>query len=66
MAYSNFSNIDFFGDLQNSTEMVNVKRGFESMIKKEYEHYTQFYGPCVGASENQNLYNAQKKLFLWH
>ena len=66
MAYYNLSNIDFFGDLQNSTEMVNGKRGFESIIKNEYEHYTQFCGSCVGASENQIFSYAQKELLLWH
>ena len=35
MAYYNLSNLDLFGDLQTSTEMVNVKLGFESMIKNE-------------------------------
>ena len=66
MAYSNLSNIDFFGDIQTSTEMVNGKRGFEIMIKKKYEHYTQFCGPCVGVSENNNFSNAQKELLLCH
>ena len=50
--YSNLSNIDFLGDLQTSTETVNVKCGFESIIKNKSKHYTQFCGPCVGASEN--------------
>ena len=36
------------------------------MIKNKYEHYTQFCGPCVGSSENQNLSNAQSNLLLWH
>ena len=36
------------------------------MVKKEFEHYTQFYGPCVGTPENENLSNAQKELLLWH
>ena len=66
MAYYNLSNIDFFGDLQTSTEMFNGKRSFDSMVKNKYEHYTHFYGTHVGASEDQNLYNAQKKPFLWH
>ena len=64
IAYSNLSNLDFFGYLQNSTEMVNDKRGFESMIKNEYEQYTQLYGPCIGASKNQNLSNDQNELLL--
>ena len=38
MAYYNLSNVDFFGDLKSSTEMVNGKRGFERMIKNEHEH----------------------------
>ena len=66
ISYSTLSNIDFLGYLQTSTKMVNGKRGFESMINNEYEHYTQVCGPCVGASENQNLSNTQKELFLWH
>ena len=66
MEYSNLSNIDFFGYIQTSTEMVNGKRGFEITIKNEYEHYTKFCGPCVGASENKNLSNAQKELLLWN
>ena len=36
------------------------------MIKNEYEHYTQFCGLCVGSSENQNMFYAQKELLLWH
>ena len=66
MDYFNLSNIDFFGDLQTSTEMVNGKHGFESMIKNEHEHYTQLCGPCVGENENQNVSNDQKELLLWH
>ena len=66
MEYYNLSNIDFFGYIQTSTEMVNGKRGFEITIKNEYEHYTKFCGPCVGASENKNLSNAQKELLLWN
>ena len=66
MAYSNFSNIEFFGDLQSSTEMVNGKRGFESMIKNEHEHYIQLCDTCFGESENKNVFNAQKELLLWH
>ena len=66
MAYSNLSNLDFFGDLQNSPEMVIGKRRFEIMIKNKYEHYNQFCGLCVSASENQNLSNAQKELLSWH
>ena len=46
--------------------MVNGKHGFDIMIKNKYEHYTQLCGPCVGASENQNLSNAHKELLLWH
>ena len=44
--------------------MVNGKRVFESMIKNEYEHYSKLCGPCVGASENHDLSNAQKELLL--
>ena len=66
MAYSNLSNLDFFGDLQNSPEMVIGKRRFEIMIKNKFEHYNQFCGLCVSASENQNLSNAQKELLSWH
>ena len=66
MDYTNFSNLEFFGYLQTSKEIVNGKRGFERMIKNEYEHYTQFCGTCVGASENQNFSNTQKELLLWH
>ena len=58
MDYSNLSNLDFFGDLQTLIEMANGKRGFEIIINNKYKHYTQFCGTCVGASENQNLYNA--------
>ena len=54
----NLSNLDFFGDLKTSTDMINAKRGFESMIKNKHKHYTQFCGPCVGKSENQKFSNA--------
>ena len=66
MAYSNLSNLEFFGDIQTSTEMVNVKCGLDIIIKNEYEHYTLFCGPCVHASENKNLSNSQKEILLWH
>ena len=36
------------------------------MVKNEFEHYTQFCGPCIGTPENENLSNAQKELLLWH
>ena len=52
MAYSNFSNLDFFVYLQTSIEMVNGKCGFDSMIKNKHEHYTQFCGTCTDESEN--------------
>ena len=46
--------------------MISSKRGFKSIIKNKYEHYTQFCGPYVGASENHNLSNAKKELLLWN
>ena len=46
--------------------MINGKNGYESMVKNEFEHYTQLCGPCVGTTENENLPNAQKELLLWH
>ena len=66
MAYSNLFILDLFGDIQTSKDMISGKNGYENMIKNEYEHYTQFCGPCVGSSENQNLSNFQKKILLWH
>ena len=66
MAYSNLSSLDFFGDLQISSELIKGKSGYEDMVKNEFEHYTQFCGPCVGTPENKNLSNAQKELLLWH
>ena len=46
--------------------MVNGKRGFDSMIKNEHEHYIQLCDTCFGESENKNVFNAQKELLLWH
>ena len=63
MAYQNLSSLDFFGDLQISSELIKGKNGYEDMVKKEFEHYTQFCGPCIGTPENENLSNAQKELF---
>ena len=58
--------LDLFGDLQTSNDMINSNNGYELMVKNEFEHYTQFYGPCVGITENENLSNAQKELLLWN
>ena len=60
MAYYNLTMLDFFRDLQTPNYMINGKNGYESMVKNYFEHYTQFCGPCVGTTENENLYNAQK------
>ena len=66
MAYYNLTMLAFFGDLQTSNDMLNGKNGYESMVKNKFEHYTQFCGPCVGTTENENLSNSQKELLLWH
>ena len=66
MAYSNLTMLDIFVDLQNSNDMINDRNGYELMVKNDFEHYTQFCGPCVGTAENENLSNAQKELLLWH
>ena len=66
MAYSNLTMIDFFRDLITSNDMINGKNGYESMVKNDFEHYTQYCGPCVETTENENLSNAQKELLLWH
>ena len=58
--------LDISGDLQTSNDMINGKNGYELMIKNEFEHFTQFCGPCVGTAENENLFNAQKELLLLH
>ena len=50
MAYSNFSKMDFFGDIHTLKDMISGKNGFENIIKNEYEHYTQFCGLCIGSS----------------
>ena len=52
MAYYNLTMLDFFGDIQTSNYMINGKNGYELMFKDEFEHYTQFCGPCVGTTEN--------------
>ena len=54
MAYSNLTMLDLFGDLQTSNDMINGKNGYESMVNNEFEHYTQFCGPCVGTAEKKN------------
>ena len=46
--------------------MISGKNGFGNITKNEYEHYTQLCVPCVGSSDNQNLSNSQKDIFLWH
>ena len=64
MAYSNRSQLDFFGDLRTSDEMVNGTHGYVNMFSNEFEHFSRFCGPCVGGDENNNLSNAQKELLL--
>ena len=66
MPYSNLFNIDFFGDLKTSNDVVNSKAGFEDMIHNEHEPYAQFCGLCVGSSVNENISGAQKELLLCH
>ena len=66
MAYSNLPSLDFFGDLQISSELIKGKIGYEDMVKTEFEHYNQLCGPCVGTPENEKLSNAQKEILLWH
>ena len=58
--------LDFFRDLETSNDMINGKNGYESMVKNEFEQYTQVCGPCVGTTENENMSNAQKELLLWY
>ena len=64
MAYSNLTMLDFFGDLKTSNNIINGKNGYELMVKNEF--YTQFCCPCVVTVENENMYNDQKELLLWH
>ena len=66
MAYSNLTMLEFFGYLQTLNDMINDNNGYESIVNNESEHYTQFCGPCVGTTENENLSNSQKELLLWH
>ena len=66
IAYYNLSQLDFFGDLRTSNDMINGKHGYEKMFTNKFEHFSQFCGPCVGGDENNNLSNAQKELLLWH
>ena len=58
--------LELFGDLQTSNDMINGKNGYEYMVKNEFEHCTQFCGPCVGTMENENLSNSQNELLLWN
>ena len=66
MAYSNLSQLNFFGDLRTSNEMMNDTKGYVNMFSNEFEHFSKFCGPCVAGDENDNLSNAQKELLLWH
>ena len=45
MAYSNITMLDFFRYLQTTSYMINGKNGYESTVKNDFEHYTQFCGP---------------------
>ena len=58
--------LDFFRDLQTSNDIINGKNGYELMVENEFEHYTKFFGPCVGTAENENLSNYQKEFLIWH
>ena len=46
--------------------MISGKNGFENMSKNDDEHYTQFYGTCVGSRDNQNLSNDHKEILIWN
>ena len=36
------------------------------MLTNEFENFSQFCGPCVGSTENQNVTDPQKGLLLCH
>ena len=65
LAHTRLSQLDFFGDLATTNDLraSNVERG---SLEHEFEHYSNFCGPCVGSSSNENLSNAQRELLLWH
>ena len=55
--------IHWFGDPRIATQ-ISVTDG-EVMLTDEFEHFSQFYGPCVRSSENKNVTDTQKELLLW-
>lgn len=64
LAFAGLSALDFFGDLRTTSDLTSSE-GID-LVDSEFEHYSRFCGPCIGADENQNVSGPQKELLLWH
>ena len=65
MSYTNMSTVSLFSDMHN---IGNIKLTTElygsNFLNDEFEKYSQFCGPCIVSTENQNLYGPHKELLL--
>jgi hypothetical protein len=61
LAFSRLSKLDSFGDLD-SIETLQAENLLSEKIdvERDFKHYSQFCGSCVGTPANQNITNPQK------
>ena len=62
MAFIGLYYLGLFINLRTDT-YSSVTEG-EVMLTGKFEHFSQFCGPCVGSSENQNVTDTQNKFLL--
>ena len=63
MELISFDSLDLFVNLRIDIDSSGIEGEF--MLTDEFEIFSQFCGPCVGYSENQNVTDPQKELLPW-
>jgi hypothetical protein len=61
LCHTRLNALDFFHD----NDLCNLGRSPQNSVL-DLEHFSIFYGACVGAAENENISAAQKELLKWH
>ncbi len=61
LCHTRLNALDFFHD----NDLGNLGQSPPNSVL-DSEHFSNFYGDCVGAAENKNISAAQKELLKWN
>ena len=58
MAFIGLDYLDLFGYLRTDIDSIGTEG--EVILTGKFEHFSKFFGPCIGSIKNKNVTDPQK------